>query len=258
MDNGKDRTGGIKRGNYRSYLSDPEKEVPRTTRWRQNKALKTMAETSLQPSELSNLVHDGDEDVFDESTNFHDCDEDVFNESIDDMVPGNDVNDVEDTDFIPSPSRSSADSDNFCDPSCYNIGDDLECNEVEGLSEYDYDPDTAFADDHEDSFLDLVEEETGIAVSDCDLESDAATVDQEEHFETNSASSPLFSGSRVTFGISMLLIITFAMRHSLTGCALADLLLLIDVHLISPNTFGKSLTVLRKFFKQLKNPMEYS
>lgn len=48
----------------------------------------------------------------------------------------------------------------------------------------------------------------------------------------------MFEGARLTLGVSMLLVITFVMHHSITGVALADLLLLIEVHLISPNYFG--------------------
>ena len=69
--------------------------------------------------------------------------------------------------------------------------------------------------------------------------------------------SPLYAGSPVTFSVSLLLIITFAMRHNLTGLALADLLTLINVHLVAPNCFAKSTSVLNRFFRQLKKPVEY-
>ena len=52
--------------------------------------------------------------------------------------------------------------------------------------------------------------------------------------------SPLYAGLPITFSVSLLLIITFAMRHNLTGFALADLLTLINVHLLVPNCFAKS------------------
>lgn len=55
---------------------------------------------------------------------------------------------------------------------------------------------------------------------------------------------PLFGGARLSLGVSMLLVITFAMRHSIIGVALADLLLLIEVHLISPNYFAHSMKLL--------------
>lgn len=67
----------------------------------------------------------------------------------------------------------------------------------------------------------------------------------------------LYTGSPVTFSVSLLLIITFAMRHNLSGLALADLLTLINVHLLVPNCFAKSSAVLNRFFRQLKKPIEY-
>ena len=73
--------------------------------------------------------------------------------------------------------------------------------------------------------------------------------------ESDTSCMPLFEGARLTLGVSMLLVITFAMRHSITGVAFADLLLLIEAHLISPNYFGHSMKLLRDFFKKLKNPL---
>lgn len=68
---------------------------------------------------------------------------------------------------------------------------------------------------------------------------------------------PLYDGSNITLGVSLLLIITFAMRHGLSGVALRDLLTLIGVHLISPNHFSKSVATLRHFFHRLKNPIQF-
>ena len=73
----------------------------------------------------------------------------------------------------------------------------------------------------------------------------------------SSQDTPLYAGSAVTFSASLLLIITFAMRHNLSGFALADLLTLIKVHLVVPNCFAKSTAVLNRFFRQLKKPIEY-
>lgn len=39
--------------------------------------------------------------------------------------------------------------------------------------------------------------------------------------------------------------------------ALADLPTLIDLHLISPNCFTRSMATLNKFYKQLKNPVQF-
>lgn len=56
--------------------------------------------------------------------------------------------------------------------------------------------------------------------------------------QSDTSGMPLFEGARLTLDVSMLLVITFAMRHSITGVALADLLLLIEVRLISPNALA--------------------
>jgi len=74
---------------------------------------------------------------------------------------------------------------------------------------------------------------------------------------SSSQDTPLYDGSPVTFSVSLLLIISFAIRHNLSGLALADLLTLINIHLIVPNCFAKSTAVLNRFFRQLKKPIEY-
>lgn len=81
--------------------------------------------------------------------------------------------------------------------------------------------------------------------------------EESDHLCTNIESQPLFEGARITLAVSMLLIIKYSVRHSITGVALADLLLLIEVHILSPNILGKSMATLRNFFKQLKSPIEY-
>lgn len=68
---------------------------------------------------------------------------------------------------------------------------------------------------------------------------------------------PLYHGARITLGVSLLLIITFAIRHQISGTALVDLLTLIDIHLIAPNCFTRSLANLHKFFKQLENLLQF-
>ena len=65
---------------------------------------------------------------------------------------------------------------------------------------------------------------------------------------SSSHDAPLYAGSPITFSVRLLLIITFAMRHNLTRLALADLLTLINVHLLVPNCFAKSTAVLNGFF----------
>lgn len=72
--------------------------------------------------------------------------------------------------------------------------------------------------------------------------------------QSDTSGMPLFEGACLTLDVSMLLVITFAMRHTITGVALADLLLLIEVHLISPNCFGHFHEVAAWFFQEVEEP----
>ena len=68
---------------------------------------------------------------------------------------------------------------------------------------------------------------------------------------------PLYSGAAITVGLSALLIMTFALRHMLSGEALSDMLTLISAHCLSPNLCLKSLFQLKKHFHNLKAPMTF-
>ena len=71
------------------------------------------------------------------------------------------------------------------------------------------------------------------------------------------ANVPLYSGAPITVAVSMLLIISFAIRHSLTGLALADLLTLVSLHCALPNQCASSMDLVKKFFMKLKNPIQF-
>lgn len=68
---------------------------------------------------------------------------------------------------------------------------------------------------------------------------------------------PLYSGAPITVAVSMLLIITFAIRHSLTGLAIADLLTLVSLHCSLPSNCASSMDLVKKFFMRLKNPIQF-
>ena len=51
--------------------------------------------------------------------------------------------------------------------------------------------------------------------------------------------------------------LTYAVRHSLTGLALVDLLTLISLHCVLPNQCASSVALLKKFFMKLKNPIQF-
>jgi len=75
--------------------------------------------------------------------------------------------------------------------------------------------------------------------------------------DRGSADVPFYSGAPITVAVSMLLIITFAIRHSLTGLALVDLLTLVSLHCAVPNQFASSMDPVKKFFMKLKNPIQF-
>ena len=66
----------------------------------------------------------------------------------------------------------------------------------------------------------------------------------------------LYQGAPITLGASLLLVMTFAVRHGLSGVALTDLLILIELHCITPNLCRTSMKLLRDFFKRVRCPVE--
>ena len=89
---------------------------------------------------------------------------------------------------------------------------------------------------------------------DPDESAGGVNADQEERqFED----VPLYDGAPISMAVSMLLIVTYAVRHSLTGLALVDLLTLISLHCALPNQCASSVALLKKFFMKLKNPIQF-
>ena len=67
--------------------------------------------------------------------------------------------------------------------------------------------------------------------------------------------TPLFPKATITVGTSMLLILSYSLRHGLSAVALTDLLLLISLHCPAPSFCTKTLALFRRFFRDLKIPM---
>lgn len=66
----------------------------------------------------------------------------------------------------------------------------------------------------------------------------------------------IYPNVRIANAVSMLLIMSFAVAHKLTGAALKDLLSLIDIHCSVPNPLIKSLYKFKQYFISLKNPLK--
>ena len=272
-----------KRGHYGNYLSQPNTKIPKTTFYRILNKSKMRSEDNLTCAREKVLPDNKDlvANVFEPLPNELNC-------SIHSRIV-NDNPEILDVSGIPTCSRrathlesevpTSLGSSEFQQPNVeglYVKDTNTLYEECEILKPtntattsiadevrpwnfpdddpalFDVRPAITFAADEEECLDDIWSVEEDSETSDrSDMESENTCK------ESNASGMPLFEGARLTLGVSMLLVITFAMRHSITGVALADLLLLIEAHLISPNYFGHSMKLLRDFFKKLKNPIEF-
>ena len=237
-----------RRGSYLSYLSDPVKKVPRTTNYRQKQSEKNCL--SFEGKTISNnrVFSASDDDSSDQTHVQEDCFDDCgdFDQALEEVL---------------APKATEGDQQNQMTDgsSVTGIINQLLCS---GLYKPDSDTHT-LADDSEDFLDDPALRSCNIANQDLDAESeldenleDEGKQEKSDNLDSSvkitelcsTQDSPLYAGSPVTFSVSLLLIITFAMRHNLTGLALADLLTLINVHLVAPNCFAKSTSILNRFF----------
>ena len=68
---------------------------------------------------------------------------------------------------------------------------------------------------------------------------------------------PLYCNALLTVAESLLLVVSFAIRYTLSGSAVNDLLILISLHCINPNLCRTSLHQFQHFFRSIKNPPVY-
>lgn len=79
--------------------------------------------------------------------------------------------------------------------------------------------------------------------------------EENEEEDANAGDEPLFPGSRLTLGESLLSILTFFLSESLTGVGLVRLLRLIEMHCLAPNKCIKSLYFFKKYFSKSQTPV---
>lgn len=75
--------------------------------------------------------------------------------------------------------------------------------------------------------------------------------------DNNNGERPLYSGSNLTLGASMLLIINFALKYSLTGEGLCHLLELINLHCPSECILPRTKKQFWKWFEDVKQPLKF-
>ena len=242
-----------RRGSYLTYLSNPSEKVPRTSEYRQKLSsgvsLSFQDKSSPDNCQTNDNAADGNsyERENDENDSWNDCDGFVPLEEI--SLPTEIMLEEQ---FMEGCFSNTNVSESVCTSEVVEQSTD----DLSFWASQDFIEDPALVTSETNQDLD----NNG---KDEDLEDDDK--DESDHQDSfvkiselpSLHNKPLYTGSPVTFSVSLLLIITFAMRHNLTGIALADLLTLINVHLLVPNCFAKSTAVLNRFFRQLKKPIEY-
>ena len=239
-----------RRGSYLSYLSNPSVKVPRTSKHRQKLSKDCVSfEDKASGNSCQTCIDNDCSDYSDQRDDI--CLEDCGSF---DLLEG----------FLSQKETQVDARDQLADGSSVNgTVNELFCSGLHegGSSDYTctFSEVQHFSDDPALGASQITED---LDENRMDEQLDTDENDSVDNFVkitelSSSNDSPLYAGSPVTFSVSLLLIITFAMRHNLTGLALADLLTLINVHLLVPNCFAKSTAVLNCFFRQLKKPIEY-
>ena len=238
-----------RRGPYLQFLSDgSHQNVPRTTKYRWEKKIRRTVDAvscesgvpeeresdsikhfAQEPTNIDSSVEDGEE-----STSAHLLESAVASSSSDE--------------YYLQESDAFVFTDNCCSNSCAWFLNESESTTFEEPALFaneksKEDQTTTFADDFFEE-IEIPEEEIEI------------NRDKSEDPLVKYAEKPLYTGSRLTLGISMLLIVTFAIRHGLSGVALSDLLTLIELHCLLPNCCANTTKLLRDFFNQLKSPIQ--
>lgn len=241
-----DREGRKRRGPYLQFLSDSSNQnVPRTTKYRWNKKIqKTFNASSCESGvpekqESDSLNGDGSFEDFD---NWEDRSCVHLEHSITASSSLNEDQLQEGEAFV---SLDTDCLDSCAWLTCMNDSESIALDEPALFTndQSKEDQTTTFADDFFEE-IEIPEEESRTTRNKTE---DPLVKDEEK---------PLYAGARLTLAMSMLLIVTFAVRHGLSGVALSDLLTLIELHCLLPNCFAKSSKLLRDFFNQLKSPIQ--
>ena len=109
-------------------------------------------------------------------------------------------------------------------------------------------PDELFSTNNTDSYAKMFSAAGDNLFSGCE---------SEQENENSDENKPPYRNAPLTVAESLLLVVTFAIRYTLSGSALNDLLILISLPCISPNFCRRSLHQFQHFFRSLKNPLVY-
>ena len=136
--------------------------------------------------------------------------------------------------LIAAATRSSI--DHCCQEPAESDHDSLYTDEE--IDDYQFDDSPIYSENCNDEIL---EHGLDTGITDTQIESESEKL--------------IYPNARITNATSMLLIMTFAVTHKLSGEALKDLLTLIDMHCLIPHALIQSLYKFKKYFDMLKHPI---
>ena len=246
-----------RRGPYNQYLSQPNAKIPRTTlkKWPE----RNCATTSISPT--GNSADDLPTTSNDSLSDFHSS-TDIVTDYMETVGSELSLSSLNQTDNSSEKSLSEyethddEDDQSFESPSnqCEPPEDDIFHEETSAPSESEQTRIGAFEDELYDN---CVDEYMAAFYSDENTSHTNGHNFTEEPEENMFADTPLYKGAPISVAVSMLLVVTFAIRHSLTGLAILDLLTLVSLHCAVPNECASSMDLLKKFFMKLKNPIQF-
>ena len=184
----------------------------------------------------------------------------AFNAMLDESVPdtsvtehSHDTSEVDESRFLDvSDYVQLLENPNFVHPQQRREELETEVSEIEDDDILEQEPmalpDELFSTNDTDSYAEMFSAAGDNLFSGCE---------SEQENENSDENKPLYRNAPLTVAESLLLVVTFAIRYTLSGSALNDLLILISLHCISPNFCRRSLHQFQHFFRSLKNPLVY-
>lgn len=248
----------LKRGSYNQYLSEPGAKIPRTTLKRWPK--KTLQTTSISPS-----ADNSKDDLDITSSKYSNATCVISSSIVTETAPAElAYRSLHQTELWPENASSILHLDEYAvDYDDNKLSFETQSDES-NLPEGDFE-EISKPTESEQATIELTISSEGEGDQqygereylDALISEECANDQNRDPKEKTFADVPLYDGAPISVAVSMLLIVTFAIRHSLTGLAIVDLLTLVSLHCALPNQCASSIALLKKFFMRLKNPIEF-
>ena len=228
------------RGSYNQYLSEPGAKIPRTT-------LKRWPKTTLETTSISPSAENSKDDLDITSSKYSNATCVISSSIVTETAPVELTHRfLHNTSFV---REYAVDNDDNQLP-FETQSDESNLQEAEGDFE-----EICKSTESEQATIELTISGEDDGGQDGEREyldaliSEECADDQNRDPKDKTCSDvPLYDGAPISMAVSMLLIVTFAIRHSLTGLAIVDLLTLVSLHCALPNQCASSMALLKNFF----------